>query len=143
MKLFLIFLFLTAGLFAADATEAAKKLGAMNNYETAIHKAQAEKKMLVMVIVKEHCRWCEKLIDRTLSEPEVKKALENDILLIVDRNAPYPSDFNEGFFPSTFFIDYSTGKSVYESAGYVGKKCFLNDLHESQKIRDSLYNSEK
>jgi len=136
--LFLSFL-LTYSLFAANAAEAAKILGAENRYSSAVVKAQKEKKMLIMVIVKEHCRWCDKMVHRTLSDSTVKKAMENDVTLIVDKDDDFPADFKENFFPSTFFIDAETQKSVYESAGFVGTKCFLNDLNESRKIRDELY----
>ena len=86
MKLFFMTLLLTCGLMASDAIEAAKKLGAENNYATAISKAEKEKKLLVMVVVKKDCRWCDKLIDKTLSEETVKSKLENYITLIVDKD---------------------------------------------------------
>ena len=143
MKAVLISLLLTYGLMATDAIEAAKKLGAENNYATAISKAKKEKKLLVMVIVKENCRWCEKLINKTLSEETVKNKLENYITLIVDKDDDFPSDFKENFFPSIFYIDYSTQKSVYSNVGFVGKPCFLNDLNESLEIRNSLYGNKE
>ena len=128
---------------ATDAIEAAKKLGAENNYATAISKAKSEKKLLVMVVVKENCRWCEKLINKTLSEETVKSKLENYITLIVDKNDDFPSDFKENFFPSIFYIDYSTEKSVYSNVGFVGKPCFLNDLNGSLEIRNSRYKNKE
>jgi len=140
MKLFFMILLLTYGLMATDAIEAAKKLGVENNYAIAIDKAKNEKKMLVMVIVKENCRWCEKLINKTFSEETVKKKLENYITVIVDKDDKFPSIFTEDFFPSIFYIDYSTQKSVYSNIGYVGTKCLLNDLNSSEEIRKSLYN---
>ena len=139
MKSFLLFILLAGTLFAANAKEAAENLGFESNYSTAIHKAKAEKKMLVMVIVKKNCRWCEKLLNRTLADPEVKKELKNYVTLIVDRNDTFPSEFKENFFPSIFYIDYNSQKSVYENVGYIGKKCFLNDLRESLKTRNELY----
>ena len=140
MKLFLLSLMLTYGLIATDAMDAAKKLGVENNYAEAIAKAQKEKKMLVMVIVKKNCRWCDKLVNQTLSDERVKKILEKDfITLIVDRNARFPSEFRENFFPSVFYIDYTTQKSVYENIGFVGTKCFLNDLAGALKTWNALY----
>ena len=92
-----------------------------------------------MVIVKENCRWCDKLLNRTLMDPEVKGELKNYITLIIDKNDKFPSDFKENFFPSMFYIDYKSGKSIYANIGFVGKKCFLNDLRESQNICNELY----
>ncbi len=143
MKAILISLLLTYGLMATDAIEAAKKLGVENNYATAIKKAKSEKKILVMVIVKENCRWCEKLINKTLSEETVKNRLENYITLIVDKNDDFPSEFRENFFPSIFYIDYSTQKSVYSNVGFVGKPCFLNDLNGSLEIRNSRHKNKE
>ncbi len=98
--------------------------------------------MLVMVIVKENCRWCEKLVNKTLSEETVKKKLENYITVIVDKDDDFPSAFKENFFPSIFYIDYDTEKSVYSNVGYIGKPCFLNDLNSSLEVRDTLHSDE-
>ena len=143
MKLFFMTLLLTCGLMASEAIEAAKKLGAENNYAAAISKAEKEKKMLVMVVVKENCRWCDKLINNTLSEETVKNKLENYITLIVDKDDDFPSEFKENFFPSIFYIDYSTQKSVYSNVGFVGKPCFLNDLNGSLEIRNSRHKNKE
>jgi thioredoxin-related protein len=128
---------------AVDAFQAAKKLGVESDYATAIAKARQENKMLVMVIVKENCRWCDKIIDRTLADETVKAHLkEGYVTLIVDKDDDFPGDFKENFFPSIFYIDAVTGKSVYENVGYVGTKCFLNDLNGASKTRDELYAKE-
>ena len=126
-------------LFATDAKEAAEKLGVENNFATALKKARSEKKMLVLVIVKKGCRWCDKMVYGTLVEPEVKEALKNYVTLIVDKDDTYPNIFKEGLFPSIFYIDQNSQKSVYENVGYTGKKIFLNDLKESLKMRDELH----
>ena len=143
MKIFMMLLLLTFGLLASNALEEAKQLGAESDYATAIAKAQKEKKMLVMVIVKEDCRWCEKLINKTLSEESVKKELNNFITLIIDKDAEFPSEFKENFYPSIFYIDYSTQKSVYENVGFVGKPCFLNDLNGSLEIRNNRHKNKE
>ncbi len=130
---------LVCTLFATNAKEAAKELGVENDYATAMAKAKSEKKMLVLVIVKENCRWCDKLLTRTFTDPEVKDELKNYVTVVIDRNGEFPDEFRENFFPSMFYIDYSSEKSVYENVGYIGKKCFLNDLRESLKTRNELY----
>ena len=142
-KTVMIICLLTYGLWATDAVEAAKNLGVESNYTEAIGKAKKEDKMLVMVIVKKNCRWCDKIVNRTLSDMKVKKELNAFVTLIIDKDAAYPADFKENFFPSIFFIDQRTEKSVYENVGYIGTKCFINDLHESLRTRKSLYTSEE
>ena len=143
MKLFLMIFMLTYGLIASSALDEAKQLGVESDYATAIAKAQKEKKILVMVIVKENCRWCEKLVKNTLSEEGVQKELENYITVIVNKDDKYPNQFIENFFPSIFYIDYTTQKSVYSNVGYVGRKCFLNDLHDAFRIHKELFKEKK
>jgi len=143
MKIFLFILLLGTGLFASNALQEAQKLGVESNYATAIAKAQQENKILVMVIVKEGCGWCEKLVNRTLSEQSVKKELENYVTLIVDKDDTYPNVFKEDIFPSIFYIDSKSQRSIYSNIGYVGKKCFLNDLAESSKTQKELFMEEE
>ncbi len=143
MKIFLMILLLSYGLLASNALQEAQKLGVESDYATAYEKAQKENKLLVLVIVKENCRWCEKLVNKTLSESEVQKELENYITVIVDKDDTYPNQFIENFFPSVFYIDYTTQRSVYSNVGYVGKKCFLNDLHDASRIHSELFKEKK
>jgi hypothetical protein len=132
---------MTFFLWAMDASEAARKLGVESDYAQAWQKAQQEKKMLVLVIVKKNCRWCHKLVDRTLSDPSVKEKLDASfVTVIVDKDDTYPKMFRENFFPSTFFIDYTTQKSVYENVGYINAASFKSDLQEALKMRQALYN---
>jgi len=143
MKFLLSVFVLCYTLMAADALDAANRLGAEHDYYEALKKAKSENKMVVMIIVKENCRWCDKIINQTLSDDVVKKRLERDyVTVIVDRDDPFPNDFKENFFPSIFYIDSFTGKSVYENVGYVGTKCFMNDLNGAQQTRDELYSKE-
>jgi len=126
-------------LSAGNLQEAAGKLDAEMSYSDAVMKAEAEKKTIVMVIVKPHCRWCHRLVNETLNDPEVRKVLKNYILLIVGKSEHFPKAFSASLFPSIFYIDYCSKQSLYENVGYVGKEAFLNDLHESIRIRKALY----
>jgi len=138
----LLFVWMLSGmLFAMNAKSAAEQLGVESRYVSALKKAQLEKKIMVMVVVKEHCRWCEKLVNRTLQEARVKARLKDFVTVIVDKDDAYPADFKEDFFPSIFYIDYATQKSIYENVGYIGAKCFLNDLEGVEKTYASLYRS--
>ena len=139
MRIFLFIGMLTSILFAMNAEEAAKRLGVENRYDVAIQKAKREKKIVVMVVVKNHCQWCEKLINKTLGNTQVRRYLQNFVTVIVDKNAKYPSDFKENFFPSLFFIDWQTQKSVYENIGYVNTKDFLDNLNTAVNIWETLY----
>lgn len=140
VRLFLLSVLAASVVFGVGAREEAQFLGAETNFKTALAKAKAQKKMLVMVVVKENCRWCSRLVHHTMGDPDVKGVLDkNYVTVILDRYDHYPKVFTEDFFPSIFYIDYSTGESVYENVGYIGKKCFLNDLKGAEKTRKSLY----
>ena len=139
MRYLILFFLLYGSLIANEAKEAAWQIGAMESYPAAIAKAKEEKKILVMVIVKEHCRWCHKLVDETLSNDAVQKRLHAFVALVVDKDDSYPAEFKEDFFPALFFVDYATGKSMYENIGYINVKNFLNDLDGAEQIRKSLY----
>jgi thioredoxin-related protein len=143
MKTILFMLLLGSGLFAGNALKEAQKLGAETDYATAISKAQKENKILVMVIVQENCRWCERLIDRTLSEASVKKELENYVTLIVDQGDTYPNIFKEDLFPAIFYIDAKSQKSIYTGVGYVDEKGFLSNLAESSETQEFLFEDGK
>jgi thioredoxin-related protein len=130
---------LSSGLFASNALTEAKKIGAQTNYATAISKAQKENKILVMVIVHEHCRWCGRLIDRTLSEESVKKELKNYVTLIVDHDGTYPNVFKEDLFPAIFYIDAKSQKSIYTGVGYVDPEGFLRNLAEAKEAQEFLF----
>ena len=135
MRLFLFITLITAILMGSSAPEAAAKLGAENNYTKALCKAQKEQKLLLMVIVKEHCRWCDKLVNRTLSDPQVTSMLPKDyVLLIVDRFDEYPEAFESNFFPTIFFIDPKSQKSLYENLGYTKVPTFLEDMNATAKL---------
>ncbi len=144
LRLFLLSVLFVSVLFGSGAREEARFLGAETNFQKALEKAKAQKKMLVMVVVKENCRWCSRLVHRTMGDPDVRAVLSQKyVTLVLDRHDDYPKVFTEDFFPSIFYIDYSTGQSVYENVGFIGKKCFLNDLKGAEKTRESLYAKEQ
>ena len=143
MRRFLLLILFTYSLFAGNAKEEAALLGAENDFAAAMQKVKKEKKMLVMVIVKKNCHWCQKLIETTLSDREVKERLQNDVLLIVDKNDAYPDRFKVTLFPSIFYIDGSSQKSVYENVGYIDKTSFLSDLKDAYEKRDAFYKKEQ
>lgn len=139
MRYLAALLLLCTLLVANEAKDEAWQVGAMDSYPAAIAKAKKEKKILVMVVVKEHCQWCHKLVEETLSDDLVQKKLQNFVTLIIDKDDIYPSEFKEDFSPALFFVDYATEKSMYENIGYVNVKTFLNDLEGAEQIRKSLY----
>ncbi len=124
MKIFLTLMALVFTLLAVDAESAAMELDYNDNYKTALAKAKKENKALMLVVVQDPCPYCGKLVENTLSDPEVEKALEDYIGLILDKKAEMPSQFHTSMVPMTFFINPKTEKAVWESLGYAKNHVF-------------------
>ncbi len=128
MKIFLTLIALVYSLMAIDAESAAMELDFQDNYKTALAKAKKENKKLLLVVVQDPCPYCGKLVDNTLSDPEVKKALEGYVGVVLDKKADMPSQFHTPMVPVTFFINPNTQEAAWESLGYAKKLRFLDDI---------------
>ena len=128
MKIFMTLIALVYSLMAVDAESAAMELDYQDNYKSALAKAKKENKNLMLVVVQDPCPYCGKLVDNTLSDPEVKKALEGYVGVIVDKKGEMPSQFHTSMVPMTFFINPKTEKASWESLGYAKKPRFLDDI---------------
>jgi len=137
MKLFFLFFTLTYALFAIDAKDAAFALDFEESYTVALEKAQQEDKLLMLVIVQNPCPYCEKLVEQTLSDPQVVAVLGNFVSVIVDKHGEFPQKFKTCLTPICFFIDPQTEEDVWESPGYLEAKAFLEVLTEAQQMRDT------
>jgi len=119
---------LVYSLLAIDAESAAMDLDYSENYKSALAKAKKENKNLMLVVVQDPCPYCGKLVENTLSDPEVKKALEGYVGVILDKKGEMPSQFHTAMVPMTFFINPKTEEAVWESLGYAKKPRFLDDI---------------
>jgi len=137
MKLFFLFFTLTYALFAIDAKDAAFALDFEESYTVGLEKAQQEDKLLMLVIVQNPCPYCEKLVEQTLSDPQVVAVLGNFVSVIVDKHGEFPQKFKTCLTPICFFIDPQTEEDVWESPGYLEAKAFLEVLTEAQQMRDT------
>ena len=138
MKQFLILSLLTLSLFGSHVDEFATKMGFERDYKTALAKAKAEDKPLMMVLGADYCPWCRKFERKTLSSKLIKPELDKRVVtLVVDKKfdiKSFPKEFQTQLTPRVFFIDPKNGKSFYETVGYVKKKVYLKDLQEMQKL---------
>lgn len=102
------------------------------NLDTAILKAHAEKKNIMIMIESDNCRWCHKMHDTTLSDPKVEKALAGYIALKIDRsNAQLLKSFPAvAGVPTILFI--APNKKVLATAlGYVEAYDFMSYLRDA------------
>ena len=138
MQKLLLFILLSLTLFAANVVDFAQKMGFERDYKTALAKANAAGKPLMMVLGADYCPWCRKFEHKTLSAKLIKSELKKRVItLVVDKKfdiKTFPSEFQTQLTPRVFFIDPKTGKSFYQSVGYVKKKEYLVKLKEMQKL---------
>ena len=115
-------------LIAVDAKDAAFALDFEDNYKTAVAKAKKEHKTLMLVVIQEPCPYCDALIEKTLEDTKVKKALDNYVCVIVNKTGEMPDEFRVSAVPMTFFIDPNIEKSIYKNLGYSNSVDFVQTL---------------
>ncbi len=136
MKAVIMFALMVCNLMAISASEAAWVLDAQTDLTKALQKAKAENKMVLLVVVKDDCNWCEKMVHETLKDKDIQDNLSNMITVIVDINGKLPNDFKVTRTPSMFFIDAKKEKSVFENVGYVKKGAFLIDIISANEMME-------
>ena len=136
MKAVIIFVLLVCNLMAISAQDAAWVLNAQTDLTKALQKANAEKKMVLLVVVKDDCNWCEKMVHETLKDKDIQDNLSNTVTVIVDVNGKLPNDFKVTKTPAIFFIDAETKKSILENVGYVKKGAFLIDIISANEMME-------
>jgi len=134
MKYIVMIVALSFSLMAADAAKAAKELGVYNNYETALQKAKSENKLMVLVVVWDPCKACDKLVRNTLANTMVKNRLKDYVTVILDYKDKMPKEFHVEMAPRIFYIDTKTGKSVWESMGAVSIESIMDDFKEADEM---------
>ncbi len=102
---------------------------------TAFKKAKKENKMLMVMAVSVGCKWCDKMKEKTLSNPAVAKKLKNYILVQADRETPNERNQLPKFkhVPIIFFM--KPNKEVIDNLrGYFAPDDFLEYLSEMDDL---------
>lgn len=129
MKTVIIVLLLCTSLMAITAEDAAWLLDAETSLSKATQKAKKEhKKMVLLVVVRDGCDWCEKMVHETLRSEKIKKALSDTVVAVVDLSTPLPKGIYAAVTPTIFFIDAGSGRAVEKSIGYSRPGSFLIDI---------------
>jgi thioredoxin-related protein len=132
--MFIVLVSVVCSLLAIDAKDAAFVLGFNEDYKTALAQAKEENKLMMLVIIQDPCPYCERLIDNTLSDPQITKVLEDFVSVIVNKHSQLPPAFRTNAIPMTFFIDPKNEEGIWESMGYISVEQFLDDLNEAKLI---------
>jgi thioredoxin-related protein len=77
------------------------------NYGEAFTVAKSENKAVFILFTTKYCRWCTKLKETTLKNPELKNRLEKEfVVLFLDRDKDnYPSKYKVRGVPAVFMTD--------------------------------------
>ena len=98
----------------------------------ALSLAKSKKKPILVVFQQEDCEWCELLVDKVLSNPEVQKELNKRfIVTFVDMNENYKlaDEYKILGTPTEVFLDYE-GNEIDRIQGYEREDKFMNKLKE-------------
>jgi len=126
MKIFILSFFLMCNLMAITANDAAWILDAQTDLNKAYKLAKQEKRsMIVLLVVKDGCDWCEKMVHGTFQDPKVKNALSDAVVVVSDIRSDLGKQFKATMTPTVFFIDPKTKKSIYKQIGYERSGSFL------------------
>ena len=94
--------------------------------------AKSKKKPILVVFQQEDCEWCELLVDKVLSNPEVQKELNKRfIVTFVDMNENYKlaDEYKILGTPTEVFLDYE-GNEIDRIQGYEREDKFMTKLKE-------------
>jgi len=115
-KIFLLLMLSTSILFASSF---AKKYGYYEDFNRAYTLAKESKKDIVMLIVSDHCPWCEKLKEEVLSLEYTNEILHKKYIpLMVSSRGDYPSKYNSYVEPTIHFISYKNGAIIETVLGF-------------------------
>jgi len=126
-KVLVLFLLFLTTLFSADIVW-------QKDLKTAFEVAKKEKKVVMLLVEGEHCRWCKKMKHRTLNDEKVGKRLEPYIAVKVmqeDEDAVKDLPMINGV-PTIFFM--TAEKEVIETVvGYFNVEDFLSYIDDVEK----------
>ena len=132
MKILLSLLFTLTFAFSAQIDKFASQVNYSRDYNSALIKAKAQNKLLMLVVVGDYCPWCKKFERKTLNSSLIQGQVKKDFIpLIIDKTkdkGKYPAEFYSKLIPTVFFIDPKTQKHIFESLGYSKKVVFAVDM---------------
>jgi thioredoxin-related protein len=132
MKTLLLSLLLISNLLAITAKDYAPTLNALTNMSDAYTKAKSDKKSMILVIViKDGCHWCEKMVENTMQDKAVKDALSDTVVVLTDFDSELSKTYKADLTPSLYFIDAKTKESVYKQVGYEKPGSFMITIHSA------------
>lgn len=120
MKIISILIFIVLSLSAQEW---------FNDFENGIATAQKENKGVFLVLKTPNCHFCTQFENETLSDPAVKDALKDYILISLLNGRDYmPRNLRVSAFPSFLLINQN-GDPIFEHRGTMSPSDFLDSIN--------------
>jgi len=126
-KLLIVLLLFMTTLFSADIVW-------QKDLTTAFELAKKEKRVVMLMVEGEYCRWCKKMKHRTLADDNVSKKLKEYVAVKImqeDENAINDLPMIHGV-PTIFFMT-SEKKIIETVVGYFNVEDFLSYINDVEK----------
>lgn len=137
MKVYILFILLIHNLMAISVKEAATTLNAQTDISYAFKKAQKEnKKLILLLIIKDGCHWCELMVNETMKNNSIKNALTDAIIVINNINSKLAKNLKAEHTPTMYFIDAKSKKILYEEVGFAKSGSFLISIVSTMEMID-------
>ena len=107
----------------------------MPDFQSAQAKAEKEHKPIYALLVSHTCRWCRKLENRTLENPEVSEYINSRFVpvLLYREDGGFPDTIRASMVPTTFLLR-PDGKNLVEPiVGYWEPTEYMSDLKAAMK----------
>jgi uncharacterized protein YyaL (SSP411 family) len=123
MKKILFFILLTAGILLAEVNW-------QPDYASAKAQAQKSGKPMMVLLVSHTCRWCRKLENRTLQNPEVSEFINSRFVpvLVYRGDGGFPDFIHASMVPTTFFLTPDEKMIIHPVTGYWEPSDYMSDL---------------
>ena len=108
------------------------------DYASALKRAQAEKKPMLVMMTATWCGWCKKLEHDTLSDAWVRHFLSGFVLVKAFEDKAVEKQYGCGGYPTLVFTD-SEGKLIHKVVGYEERLSFSTDVCRAyRKMHEKL-----
>jgi len=138
MKLILLLVTMFTLMYSAQIDEFASEVNYLRDYKTALEKAKAQKKMVMVVVVGDYCPWCKKFERKTLKSSAVKVQVnENFIPVVIDKykdKGKYPDAFYAPLIPAVYFVDPSNEKTLLTTVAYMKKAEYMENMDDALSL---------
>ncbi len=123
MKKIIIFVLMGAGLLMAEVEW-------RHDYASARNQAQKSGKPMMVLLVSRTCRWCQKLKNRTLQNPEISYFINSRFIpvLVYRGEGGFPEIIHSTLVPTTFFLTPDEKMIIPPVKGYWEPTEYMSDL---------------